>query len=422
MLLAATVTPGAAPTLRDHPIESGLVPLYLDGAWLASSSVEPGRDLNASVPGDILTDLQRAGRVPDPYYNSTWSDPSFVAAWNDGLWTYRKSFASPASVGGSPALLVFDGIRMGAMISLNGHQLGNASDQFLRYTFPVGPLLKPAGQINELRVVFGAELGIDCQGRWTHSSQIDWSPHMPPSTSQRGGVAAGRSIFGFAIWKSVYLLPVPECGAAVTELIVHTYYAGGHPVSALDRNHSGFDVNVTAELSWPTPVTKTIDVVGGDRGGGTLTVIGSWPGASAVTVKVNQGATSATATLPASQTVSARLWQPHGHGEQVRYSVSATFTPDCATASAAVATRLIGFRHIALVTVDDTDPKVVAAAQAQTGTGTLTMFYRVNGAPVYARGANKVPMDLLEGRMTAVAHRRLVQSAVEGNFNMLRLW
>ena len=169
-------------------------------------------------------------------------------------------------------------------------------------------------------------------------------------------------------------------------------------------------------------MTKTIDVVGGDRGGGTLTVIGSWPGASAVTVKVNQGATSATATLPASQTVNARLWQPHGHGEQVRYSVSATFTPDCATASAAVATRLIGFRHIALVTVDDTDPKVVAAAQAQTGTGTLTMFYRVNGAPVYARGANKVPMDLLEGRMTAVAHRRLVQSAVEGNFNMLRLW
>eukprot|EP01051_Picozoa_sp_SAG22_P027946 SAG22_NODE_9614_length_579_cov_1.072917_1_plen_48_part_01 len=43
-VVAATVALGAAPpTLRDHPIESGLVPLYLDGAWLASSSVEPRR-------------------------------------------------------------------------------------------------------------------------------------------------------------------------------------------------------------------------------------------------------------------------------------------------------------------------------------------------------------------------------------------
>jgi beta-mannosidase len=188
---AAATSP---PTLRDHPIESGLPPLYLDGAWSATSSAAPATPaLNATVPGDILTDLQRAGRVPDPYFNSTWSEPSFVAAWNTGLWTYSKSFTSPPAAGA--ALLVFEGIRMGAMISLNGHQLGNASDQFLRYTFPVGPLLKPAGQPNQLSVVFGAELGIDCQGRWTRSNQIDWAPRMPTSDPFQK-----RSTFGFGIW------------------------------------------------------------------------------------------------------------------------------------------------------------------------------------------------------------------------------
>ena len=50
------------------------------------------------------------------------------------------------------------------------------------------------------------------------------------------------------------------------------------------------------------------------------------------------------------------------------------------------------------------------------------MFFRVNGAVVYARGANKVPMELMEGRMTAYAHQRLVQSAALGRFNMLRVW
>ena len=31
-------------------------------------------------------------------------------------------------------------------------------------------------------------------------------------------------------------------------------------------------------------------------------------------------------------------------------------------------------------------------------------------------------MDLIDGRLTAAAHRRLVQSAAEANMNMLRVW
>ena len=115
LLVCGGMASASPPTLVDHPIVSGLPPLYLDGAWIASSSAAPLPDpLNATVPGDILTDLQRAGRTPDPYFNSTWSEPSFVAAWNVGLWTYRKSFESPAAAAaGGAALLVFDGIRTG---------------------------------------------------------------------------------------------------------------------------------------------------------------------------------------------------------------------------------------------------------------------------------------------------------------------
>ena len=79
-----------------------------------------------------------------------------------------------------------------------------------------------------------------------------------------------------------------------------------------------------------------------------------------------------------------------------------------------------GLRDVALVTVNDTDPSVTAAGG--NGTGYLTMMFRVNGAPVYVRGANKIQMDLMDGRLSGKAHRRLVQSAVEGNFNMLRVW
>ena len=86
------------------------------------------------------------------------------------------------------------------------------------------------------------------------------------------------------------------------------------------------------------------------------------------------------------------------------------------------ATRRIGFRHTALVTINDTDAAEVAAAATMQNTGDFPMMFRVNGAAVYARGGSMIPMDLLNGRLSAEAHRRLVQSAAEGNFNTMRIW
>ena len=63
-----------------------------------------------------------------------------------------------------------------------------------------------------------------------------------------------------------------------------------------------------------------------------------------------------------------------------------------------------------------------AEEDVEDGSGQHTMMVRCNGAAVYAAGANKVPMDLMDGRLTAAGHRRLVQSASEANFKMLRIW
>lgn len=66
---------------------------------------------------------------------------------------------------GKEVYLVFDGIKMAADISLNGGYLGYSSDQFLRYVYPVGALLKPAG--NELVVSFTTSLdGRNNESRW----------------------------------------------------------------------------------------------------------------------------------------------------------------------------------------------------------------------------------------------------------------
>ena len=54
--------------------------------------------------------------------------------------------------------------------------------------------------------------------------------------------------------------------------------------------------------------------------------------------------------------------------------------------------------------------------------GTHGMFFRLNGAPIYSRGANMIPMEELEGRLDGEAHRILVKHSADAGMNTLRVW
>ena len=46
------------------------------------------------------------------------------------------------SKGDGEVLLVLEGVKMGASVTLNGHALGNVTDQFLRHAYPVATVLR----------------------------------------------------------------------------------------------------------------------------------------------------------------------------------------------------------------------------------------------------------------------------------------
>jgi len=129
-----------------------------------------------------------------------------------------------------------------------------------------------------------------------------------------------------------------------------------------------------------------------------------------------------------------KLWWPSGVGAQPLYNVSATWTPSAAAAADTTtvaapptpphitAVRRLGFRVFTLVTINDTDAATVASNASSDGSGTHGMFFRVNGAAIYSRGANMIPMEELEGRMSGEAHRILVKSSSDAGMNTLRVW
>jgi hypothetical protein len=85
---------------------------------------------------------------------TNWKNSSL---WNDNVWSYTKTFsvADPTV----PTLLVFDGIKMGATISVNGILSATALDQYLRYVVPITPI--PGVDTNNVTVTFDPTITVD---------------------------------------------------------------------------------------------------------------------------------------------------------------------------------------------------------------------------------------------------------------------
>jgi beta-galactosidase/beta-glucuronidase len=131
----------SAYTLRDNAVVADAETLLDGPTWTLQSDQPASPRVPSTVPGDILTDMQRATLLPDP-----WMDASFVALPKTVLdahnWTVTSSGVplpvSPAAASGAANisyLLVLDGVKMAADVSVNGQILGGGSgvtDQFLR--------------------------------------------------------------------------------------------------------------------------------------------------------------------------------------------------------------------------------------------------------------------------------------------------
>lgn len=386
-----------------------------------------GLSLPASVPGDIVSDLQSAGLIPDPYYlNNTRT----VSPLWDELFTYSTAFNIPAlpvwesayySAGGS-LYLVLEGAKMVADVSVNGVALGDVRSQFVRRIIPL-PKSSLAPTNNLLQVAFPPSSDarntegrfMACSGNW------DWAPLTTTATQPTAAAPQGLPTFTKGLWRSAYLFSLPANTAAITHLVLSTLLTASnasnapaqYPTDKLEDGSNG-----------PWRVRATVHFLCAEDTQGTLTLQGSW----------SQGlpTLSNNITLPAGNStvevfLSARnvgLWWPAGLGlGQALYTVSATFTPLATPLEGRVTTsRTMGFRAFYLVTASEDAGVGVEGVGRLGGSGTLTLRYKCNGLDLWIRGANLVPLEDMEGRLSTEGLRGLVFSAVQGGMNALRVW
>lgn len=112
------------------------------------------------------------------------------------------------------------------------------------------------------------------------------------------------------------------------------------------------------------------------------------------------------------------LWWPRGYGNQQRYELIVSFTnSNNQTNSNPFETKqkisqMIGFREM----------KVIENSLLENNQIGKDFYFQVNGIPIFAKGANWIPVDAFESRVTDQRIYELVQSAFDANMNTLRNW
>ncbi|KAG0296205.1 hypothetical protein BGZ96_010000 [Linnemannia gamsii] len=104
------------------------------------------------------------------------------------------------------------------------------------------------------------------------------------------------------------------------------------------------------------------------------------------------------------------LWWPRGYGVQKLYTLEASLVND---KGSRVASHYFecGFRTCDLV------QKPLVPGQPGD-----TFHFRVNGIDMFSKGANWIPGHVFDSLMTTEKKRSLLQSCVDANMNMIRIW
>ncbi|MDB3905471.1 glycoside hydrolase family 2 protein, partial [Crocinitomicaceae bacterium] len=99
------------------------------------------------------------------------------------------------------------------------------------------------------------------------------------------------------------------------------------------------------------------------------------------------------------------LWWPNGLGKQHLYNIKVKLQRKEVISTVS---QCVGIRNIELIT-DSTLSQP-------------NFYFKVNGAPTFAKGVNYIPQDLFLPRMSTKDYERILQAAADANMNMIRVW
>lgn len=369
-------------------------------------------NIPASVPGIIHTDLLSAGVLKEnPYFRFNEVEQSWVC--KDKCWRYSSSFPIPSWLSmGDPLFIELSGVDTVASILVNDNVIGETDNAFLSYVFEV--------PLNTLRDENSIVIEISSPIAEAHSRATAYAYSVPATEnynvwaepSDRNFLRKAGSDFGWdwgpafapsGITGPISLFQSPI--GKVTSLIVRQSLAADFSEVSLTPRIRVAKVKESA----------FVDVI--------VSINGDVQNSGSYVVEPASASSDYSALwLDSFNIKNPILWYPVGFGEPYLYTVDVKVCPrdgsevlSCQTIS-----KRIGVREVELIrdyiesshpssnSSERTSSRLTSRSLGMEDMDALRLYdvppqnfyFKVNGHNIFARGANFIPIDSFNSRVT----------------------
>jgi beta-mannosidase len=346
----------------------------------------------ATVPGTVHTDLYNNGLIPDPFYRDNEKDLQWI---ENEDWEYKCEFDISDSIYNQTNIdLTFEGLDTYAKVYLNDSLIITADNMFRKWEAEFKRLIRK--DKNTLYILFESPVrkakesksGVELPGGdrvYTRKAAYhygwDWGPRYVTS----------------GIWKSVYI----EGWDGFKIYSVH------FNVNVQEQHSAEIKLNIDFLFSPPNGIYY-FQIVNAQSG--TIikqdTINTSIDGLSNLYVYVTDIEHVITNKKIVFNLENPILWWCNGMGEPYLYDFKILLYKDV---------KLLDERNIKI------GVRKIKLVQEKDSIGE-SFYFKLNGVPLFIKGANYIPQDNLLPRVTEDKYKKIVNDAVSSNINMLRVW
>jgi beta-mannosidase len=343
--------------------------------------------LDAKVPGTVHTDLLANRIIAAPFYRNNEEKLQWIDKTD---WEYKTQFiADPSLLMKDRVELKFDGLDTYADVFLNGEKILQADNMFRSWKISVKEKLKSG--FNELRIYFHSPINkvmaaYDSLNYTVPVSNNDQAKKRVSVFTRKAGYHYGWDwgprFVTSGIWRPVTLFGWNK--ASIEDVFIKQ--------KTLTTQRAVLEANL--EVNAVADGVETVEVYTGEDKHLLIK--------KQVLLYKGKNNLSIPFILE-----NPELWWPNGMGKQNLY----TFTillKDAAGKLIAEKKVKRGLREIELVQESDEKGR--------------SFYFKVNGKPVFMKGANYIPQDNFLPSITKERYEHIINSAVMSNMNMLRVW
>ncbi len=339
----------------------------------------------ASIPGTIHTDLLANDLILDPFFRTNEEDMQWVG-YKD--WSYRTTFdVNPGLLQKNHQILRFNGLDTYAKVLLNGEEILSANNMFRTWVVDVAGKIKPENNTIEIqfRNVFDENRSKweDARFRLMAFPNNDQADTMLALYSRKAqfhyGWDWGPRLVTAGIWKSIEF----ESWDSYRIEDLHVY---SEDVTA----ESATIVTNLELVSDSNRIVHTEIRLNGRRVHEAAITLSGGPQEELLKFEVKNP----------------RLWWSNGLGKPYLYDYEVILTDE--NGKTDTKTLRLGIRSLEVVREKDEFGR--------------SFFVRLNGVPVFMKGANSIPLDNFQNRVTREHYKALFEATAEVHMNMIRVW